>query len=102
MKVAAFILILSFLTFETQAGILGDYMREHELKPGNVRASNRKKVSNFMPEYTRRLQATYTTCQDGWNDVIFWLIILYGDSYANYGGNTLLYFLYEYAWVKLP
>jgi len=72
------------------------------LNASNIRASNRKRVSEPLKAVKDRYVVEYNTCADAWNDVLFWLTVIYGDSYANYGGNTLLYFVYMYAWDRVP
>lgn len=83
------VLILSFIT---QAYC------NHELKAERIRASARNVVGTKFtyPEQAikQRLAVTYNTCSDAWNDLLYWMVLFYGDWYANKGGNTIMYFIW--------
>ena len=49
-----------------------------------------------------RLTIEYSSCKEAWIDMFWWMALLYGDWYANHGGNSLIYFLYSWIWVKGP
>jgi hypothetical protein len=71
--------------------------------PSDLRASNRQRLNTKLNGDPKRLiadrmETTYTSCSDGWNDVVFWMTVFYGDWYANRGSNTILYYFYMYGW----
>jgi hypothetical protein len=50
-----------------------------------------------------RTDATeYETCSDAWNDMIYWMALLYGDWYGNKGSNTVSYAYWSFLFSKAP
>ena len=58
--------------------------------------------AQFTTLVTDRLAISYGTCLDAWYDMLYWTALLYGDWYGNHGGNTLMYFFWQYAQVRAP
>ena len=46
------------------------------------------------------LNVKYTSCKDAWEDIFYWTALLYGDWYGNNGAHTLMYFFFQYLWVR--
>ena len=58
----------------------------HEYKSEKLKASYRQGGIKFThPEVSvrKRLQTTYSSCGDAWNDILYWFSLLYGDLYGN-------------------
>jgi hypothetical protein len=47
-------------------------------------------------------KTTYKTCTDAWNDMLFHMVVMYGDFYGNRGANTVMYNFWKFGWSRLP
>ena len=44
----------------------------------------------------------YATCGEVWNDMLYWMVLMYGDWYGNHGANTVMYSFWQYVWQRAP
>lgn len=55
-----------------------------------------------LPHVEEALNREYETCAEAFNDLLRWMVVLYGDWYGNKGGNTLMYYLNVVLTSKVP
>ena len=55
-----------------------------------------------LPHVEEALNLQYETCSEAFNDMLRWMVVLYGDWYGNKGGNTIMYYLNVVLTTKVP
>lgn len=55
-------------------------------------------INIFGKEYIK----SYSSCNEAWNDMVYWVALLYGDWYGNHGANTVAYSYWQYGWQRAP
>ena len=53
-------------------------------------------------EIIENLSQEYASCDEAWQDLLYWFGVAYGDLYGNRGVNTSLFYIWNILAFKLP
>lgn len=74
-----------------------------------MRASYRLKEEEDKGFLFRNLKAyktpdevTFSSCGSAMKSIIYWVVVFYGDFYGNLGENTLVSYMYQFAFIRVP
>lgn len=65
-------------------------------------------IAQFIPRviptnvFGKEVQPEYKTCTEAWNDMLYYMVLFYGDWYGNHGSNTVAYSFWQYGWIRAP